>query len=175
MNRGGGGAHRRRFSGVIPALQRSWSTMVAARSSLVRGRSRGGGLQALGCGGVASPRRRGCSALRSEGRRWLGLRGGGASGMRWVLGGSRGDLKEGARYLGVRARVWKAGKVSAGITGSVARALRGGDEAGRRGPRVSGGARVSGLRGGTRGERVGCVGPCRMSGAGVCLGHGGKR
>ena len=61
--------------------------------------------------------------------------------MRWVPGGSRGDLKEGAGYLGVRTWVWKAGEVLAGITGSVASARRGGDEAGRQGPRVSGGAR----------------------------------
>ena len=70
INRGGGGAHRWRFSGVIPALQRSWSTMVAARSSLVRGRSRGGGLQALGCGGVAWPRRRTRSARWIRGGAW---------------------------------------------------------------------------------------------------------
>ena len=73
--------------------------------------------------------------------------------MRWVPGGgSRGDLKEGAGYLAVRARVWKAGEVSAGITGSVASAQCGGDEAGRRGPWVSGGAHCERAERATRGR-----------------------
>ena len=60
--------------------------MVAARSSLVRGRSRGGGLQALGYGGVVDSRRR--RALRGGARRGgAELGAGGGCEVRWGAGG----------------------------------------------------------------------------------------
>jgi len=92
----------------------------------------------------------GCSAQQSKARRAeLGFCGGcgGEDGSREAAGG----LYKAAANLGVRARVWKAGVDSAGDSGrAVARALRGGDGSSKRGPRVSGGARASGLRRHTR-------------------------
>ena len=52
---GGGETHPRWSQDSIPVVQGSWSMMVASRSFLMRGRSCGGGLQALGRGGVAWP------------------------------------------------------------------------------------------------------------------------
>ena len=71
--------------------------IVAVGSFLGPRRSRCVVWPGLRCCGEARSRRRRCSALRSEGRRRLGLRGGGASGMRWVPGGVSWRFKGGRR------------------------------------------------------------------------------
>ena len=122
-------------------------------------------------GGVATAAQR-SGAGRSWWRRLLGFTAArGMDGMR----GSAGRFKGASAGISASAPEFgRPASVSAGIAGSVASARRGGDEAGRRGPRVSGGAHCERAERATRGcadvwrgERLAGLAlgePCGLSG-----------
>ena len=88
-------------------LQVLGSCGEASGSFLGLRRSRSGGLQGLGCVGAVWPRRsRGAARGRAAQARRARVTAAAAE-RDGFLGGSHGDLKEGAGYLGIRAREGK--------------------------------------------------------------------
>ena len=108
---------------------------------------------------------------RSWWRRLLGFTA--ARGMDGIRG-SAGRFKGASAGISASAPEFgRPASVSAGIAGSIASALRGGDEAGRRGPRVSGGAHCERAERATQATR-GCADVRRRERlAGLALGEPG--